>query len=150
MVRPTPQELITGLQRTIAMTLLPELSSPYAQTQAMSAIGNLASLEAWIDAKPAYDTAEVADLGATLKALRRIEAKHIARKGGLRKALAQGLRGLAKKTPDRQAMETAIAEFVAGVALGDLDETAARIVRGYVRRHLDRNRRLLVRELPLG
>ena len=150
MIRPTPQELISGLQRTIAMTLLAELSSPYAQTQAMSAIGNLVTLEAWVDGKPAYDAAEVADLAATLKSLRRIEVKHIPRKGGLKKALAQGLRGLAKKTPDRRAMEGAIAELVAGLALGELDETAARVVRGYVGRHLDRNRRLLVRELPLG
>jgi hypothetical protein len=35
MLRPTLNEIISGMQRTIMDALLPELTSPYAQGQAM-------------------------------------------------------------------------------------------------------------------
>ena len=44
MLRPTLNELISGMQRTIMEALMPELTSPYAQGQAMSAIAMLAAL----------------------------------------------------------------------------------------------------------
>jgi hypothetical protein len=38
MLRPTLKELLTGLQGTVLQTLIPELTSPYAQGQAMSVV----------------------------------------------------------------------------------------------------------------
>ena len=53
MLRPTLNELISGMQRTIMEALMPELTSPYAQGQAMSAIGMLAHAAAVLDGRDA-------------------------------------------------------------------------------------------------
>ena len=148
MLRPTLNELISGMQRTIMEALMPELTSPYAQGQAMSAIAMLAHAAAALKSAPAYDAAEIKDLRATFAALKRLGDKHIAKKGGLRGALARATRAGAKNPPDRRAMEAAIAEFATAVALGNVDESVARQVRGYIRRNLERSRSLLGSSLP--
>jgi hypothetical protein len=150
MLRPTLNELLGGMQRTILEALMPELTSPYAQGQAMSAIGMLAHAAAVLEAAPAYDAAEIKDLRATFAALQRLGNKHLARKSGLRGALARATRAGAKTPPDRRAMEAAMAEFAAAVALGSADESVARHVRAYLRRNLDRSRNLLGASIPVA
>jgi hypothetical protein len=148
MLRPTLNELVSGMQRTIMEALLPELTSPYAQGQAMSAIGMLAHAAAVLESAPAYDAAEIKDLRATFAALKRLGDKHISKKGGLRGALARATRASAKNPPDRRAMEAAMAAFATAVALGDVDESVARHVRGYLKRNLERSGQLLGNSLP--
>ncbi len=120
MLRPTLAEILSGIQRTILGTLFAELSSPYAQGQAAMAAADLTHVIASLENAPAYDAAEVADLKQTLAAIRP-EAS----------------------TLDRPAMEAAMAELAAALALGKLDAAAAEAVRGYLRRYLDRTRALL-------
>src|SRR6266403_606381 len=110
MLRPTLNELISGMQRTIMEALMPELTSPYAQGQAMSAIGMLAHAASALESAPAYDAAEIKDLRTTFAAIKRLD-KHISKKGGLRGALARATRASAKAPPDRRAMEAAMAAF---------------------------------------
>ncbi|MGA7870015.1 MAG: hypothetical protein WCA22_03865 [Candidatus Binatus sp.] len=148
MLRPTLNELIGGMQRTIMKALLPELTSPYAQGQAMSAIGMLAHAAAVLESAPAYDAAEIRDLRATFAALKRLGDKHISKKSGLRGALARATRASAKRPPERRTMEAAMAEFASAVALGNADERVARQVRSYIRRNLERTRNLLGGSLP--
>ena len=148
MLRPTLNEVISGMQRTIMEALLPELSSPYAQGQAMSAILILSHAAMALESAPAYDAAEIKDLRATFAALKRLGDKHIAKKSGLRGALAGAIRASAKSPPDRRAMEAAMAAFATAVALGDADESVARHVRGYIRRNLERSLNLLGNSLP--
>jgi hypothetical protein len=148
MLRPTLNELIGGMQRTIMEALLPELTSPYAQGQAMSAIAMLAHAAAALESAPAYDAAEINDLRATLAAIKRLGDKHLPKKGGLRDALKRASRASAKNPPDRRAMEAAMSAFATAVALGQLDERVARHVRGYIRRNLERSRKLLGGMMP--
>src|SRR5271167_3849494 len=148
MLRPTLNELIGGMQRTIMEAMLPELTSPYAQGQAMSAIGILAHAAAVLESAPAYDAAEIKDLRGTFAAFKRLGCKHISKKSGLRGALARATRASAKNPPDRRAMEAAMAAFATAVALGDADASVARHVRGYIRRNLERSRKLLASSLP--
>jgi hypothetical protein len=143
MLRPTHRELLSGLQRTIGEALLPELTSPYAQAQAMSAVGMLAFAAATLDAHPAYDAAEVKDLRATCAALARLGTRALPKNAALRAAVKSGARAAKKSPPDRRAMEAALAEFAAALALRQIDGPAARPVRGYLRRHLERMRALL-------
>jgi hypothetical protein len=150
MLRPTLNELLSGMQRTIVEALMPELTSPYAQGQAMSAIGMLAHAAAVLESVPAYDAAEIKDLRATFAALKRLGDKHISKKSGLRGALARATRASAKASPDRRAMEESMAVFATAVALGNVDDSVARHVRGYIRRNLERSRNLLGASLPSG
>ena len=150
MLRPTLNELISGMQRTIMEALMPELTSPYAQGQAMSAIGMLAHAAAVLESMPAYDAAEIKDLRATFAALKRLSDKRLPKKSGLRGVLAHATRASAKNPPDRRAMEAAMAAFANAVALGRIDENVARHVRGYIRRNLERTRKLLGSSLPIG
>jgi hypothetical protein len=148
MLRPTLNELVSGMQRTIMEALMPELTSPYAQGQAMSAIGMLAHAATVLESAPAYDAAEIKDLRATFAALKRLGDKRISKRSGLRGALARATRASAKNPPDRRAMEAAMSAFAAAVALGDVDESVARHVRGYIKRNLERSRNLLGSSLP--
>src|SRR5277367_5509310 len=143
MLRPTLNEIISGMQRTIIEALMPELTSPYAQGQAMSAIGMLAHAAAILESAPAYDAAEIKDLRTTFAAIKRLGDKHLSKKSGLRGALARATRASTKAPPDRRAMEAAMAEFTTAVALGQADDRVARHVRGYLGRHLERSRVLL-------
>ena len=148
MLRPTLNELIGGLQRTIMEAMIPELTSPYAQGQAMSAIGMLAHAAAVLESAPAYDAAEIKDLRATFAAIKRLGDKHLSKKSGLRGALKRATRASGKTPPDRRAMEAAMGAFASAVALGAVDESVARHVRGYIRRNLTRSRSLLGGSLP--
>ena len=148
MLRPTLNELISGMQRTIIEALMPELTSPYAQGQAMSAIAMLAHAAAALEAVPAYDAAEIKDLRATFASLKRLGDKHLPKKGGLRSALTRATRASAKTPPDRRAMEESMSAFATAVALGHTDDSVARHVRGYIRRNLERSRNLLGGTLP--
>ena len=148
MLRPKLNEVISGMQRTIMDALLPELTSPYAQGQAMSAIIMLAHAAAVLESAPAYDVAEIKDLRATFAALMRLGDKHISKKSGLRGALARAIRASAKNPPDRRAMEAAMAAFASAVALSHADDGVARHVRGYLRRNLERSLKLLGSSLP--
>jgi hypothetical protein len=47
-------------------------------------------------------------------------------------------------------MEAAMAAFATAGALGHIDESVARHVRGYIRRNLERSRKLLGGSLPTG
>ena len=96
----------------------------------------------------AYDAAEIKDLRATFASLKRLGDKHLSKKSGLRGALARATRASAKNPPDRRAMEAAMGEFAVAVALGNIDESVARPVRGYLRRNLQRSRNLLGSSLP--
>jgi hypothetical protein len=136
------------MQRTIMEALLPELTSPYAQGQAMSAIIMLGHAASVLESTPAYDAAEIKDLRATFAALKRLGDKHIPKKSGLRGALARAIRAGAKNPPDRRAIEAEMATFAAAVALGHADDGVARQVRGYIRRNLERTRKLFGNSLP--
>src|SRR5260370_10699051 len=136
MLRPTLNELISGMQRTIMEALMPELKSPYAQGQAMSAIGMLAHAAAVLESAPAYDAAEIKDLRVTFAALKRLGDKHIPKKGGLRGVLARATRASAENPPDRRAVEASMGEVAHAVALGKVDESVARHGRGSLRRKL--------------
>jgi hypothetical protein len=148
MLRPTLHELITGMQRTIMEALMPELTSPHAQGQAMSAIGMLAYAASALETAPAYDAAEIKDLRATFAAIKRLGDKHLPKKGGLRDALKRATRASEKAPPDRRALEAAMSAFATAVALGQVDDSVARHVRGYIRRNLERSRNLLTATLP--
>jgi hypothetical protein len=150
MLRPTLNELLSGIQRTIMEALMPELTSPYAQGQAMSAIAMLAHAAAALESAPAYDADEIKDLRATFAALKRLDDKHISKKGGLRAALVSATRASAKSPPDRRAMEESMAAFATAVALGHVDDSVGRHVRGYIKRNLERSRNLLGGTLPTG
>jgi len=150
MLRPTLNELIGGMQRTIMEALLPELTSPYAQGQAMSAIAMLTHAAASLESAPAYDAAEIKDLRATFAAIKRLGDKHLPKKGGLRAALRDAGRASAKSPPDLRGMEAAMSAFATAVALGQLDERIAHQVRGYIRRSLERSRNLLGGIVPGG
>ena len=109
----------------------------------MSAIAMIAHAAAVLESAPAYDAAEIKDLRATFAAIKRLGDKHIAKKGGLRGALARATRASAKTPPDRRAMEESMAAFATAVALGHAGDSVARHVRGYLRRNLERSRNLL-------
>jgi hypothetical protein len=148
MLRPTLNELLSGMQRTIMEALMPELTSPYAQGQAISAIAMLAHAASVLESAPAYDAAEIKDLRATFAALKRLGDKHISKKSGLRGELTRATRAAAKNPPDRRALEAAMSAFVTAVALGNADDRVARHVRGYLWRYLDRSRNLLGGSAP--
>ena len=151
MLRPTVKELLTRLQGTVAGILIPDLTSPYAQGQAMYVVAMLARAAAVYDREAAYDAAELKDLRTTLAALGRLAPKHIGRGlGDLKKAVTHGLNAAKKAPPDHRAMEAALSEFAAALALGRLDDALARVVRAHLKRHLDRTREFLGNVTPSG
>ena len=79
MLRPTLKELLTGLQGTVLQTLIPELTSPYAQQQAMYLIGMLIHGSDSIEKERNYNEGEVKDLHLTIRALKRLEKTHLKR-----------------------------------------------------------------------
>jgi hypothetical protein len=101
-----------------------------------------------LESAPAYDAAEIKDLRATFAAIKRLGDKHLSKKSGLRGAPKRATRASGKTPPDRRAMEAAMGAFASAVALGAVDESVARHVRGYIRRNLARSRSLLGGSLP--
>jgi hypothetical protein len=144
MLRPTVNELLTRLQGTVAGILIPELTSPYAQGQAMYVAAMLARAAAIHEREARYNADELKDLRATMAALARLAPKHLGRRlGDLKKAAAAGLRCARRTPPDHRAMEAVVAAFAAALVLGRLDDTVARVVRAHLKRHLDRTRDFL-------
>ncbi|HKN00071.1 MAG TPA: hypothetical protein VJX23_06110 [Candidatus Binataceae bacterium] len=147
MPRPTLKELMTGLQGTVVQTLLPELTSPYAQGQAMSLALMMVHAVDSIEKEPAYDAAEIKDLRTTIAMLRRLEKSHLKRGcGDLKKMLVSGAKAAARH--DQREMEATVSAFVTALALGRLDDIAAKRVRAWVHRHLERQKAFLGSSIP--
>ncbi len=142
MLRPTLKEMLGGMQRTILETLIPELSSPYAQSQATTTVGMLTILTNWLDAIPAYDAAEVADLKETFNFLHTLVDSEAIQAAGLRETVARAFDAANFVPPDRRAMESAMGEIATALVLKRLAGPGAEMVRGYMRRHLERMRTL--------
>src|SRR5208337_3099899 len=118
MMRPTVAEILAGIQRTILTAMLPELTSPYAQGQAMMAALQLARVAESLERAPAYDAAEAADLAETFTSLSALAGKLPAE---LRAAVERAT-DAAKASPlDRRAMEASMAELAAALAIGMLE-----------------------------
>ncbi|MGO9606304.1 MAG: hypothetical protein ACLQAT_23430 [Candidatus Binataceae bacterium] len=148
MLRPTLKELMTGLQGTVTQTIMPELTSPYAQGQAMSLVLMMSHAVDSIEKEPTYNEAEIKDLRATIAMLRRLERNHLKRGcADLKKVLARGAR--AATNHDRREMEATASAFVTALALGRLDGTVAKQVRGWVHRHLERQKAFLGNTVPI-
>ncbi len=143
MLRPTVKEVIAGIQRTITDTLAPELTSPFAQGQAMTAAGVLYLASTWLESFPVYDAEEIQDLKQMFDALRPHGDSGLLEAAGYRHALQRGMRACDEDPVDRRAMEGAVSEFAAGVALGRLEGPAAEEVRRYLRRNLERMKKAL-------
>ena len=107
MLRPTLKELLTGLQSTVQQTLIPELTSPYAQEQAMYLIGMLTHGADSIEKERNYNEGEVRDLQLTIRALKRLEKSHLKRgSGDLKKILLRGVK--ASAALERREMEATL------------------------------------------
>jgi hypothetical protein len=140
MLRPTLAEILTGLQRSIMQTMLPELSSPYAQQQATMAALVMGQVAAALEKAPAHDIAEIEDLKQSFKMLSPMRGKL---DSSLQAALDRAVAAADANPVDRHAMEAAMATFTSALALARLDDSAAQVIRGYIRRNLDRMRDLL-------
>lgn len=150
MLRPTPKEIITGIQRNIRETMMPELQSPFAIAQAHTAAGILGMLSEWIASFPKHSAAEIDDLKQTFDALRPHGESAILEAAGFREALEGGVRASDEDPPDYNGMEVAMGELAAGVATGKIAGEVAGEVRGYLRRHLERLRALFGNNSPFG
>ena len=147
MLRPTLKELLTGLQSTVQQTLIPELTSPYAQEQAMYLIGMLTHGADSIEKERNYNEGEVRDLQLTIRALKRLEKSHLKRgSGDLKKILLRGVK--ASAALERREMEATLSAFVAALALGKLDDALSKVVKGWLRRHLARQSEFLGNNVP--
>jgi hypothetical protein len=150
MLRPTPKEIVAGIQRTISETLMPELKSPFAMSQAATASMVLGAVSEWIEAFPKHSGAEIEDLKQTFDALRPHGESAILEAAGFREAIDGGVRASDEEPPDYNAMATAMGELAGGVATGRIAGPVAAEVRGYIKRHLDRIRALVGNNSPFG
>jgi hypothetical protein len=147
MLRPTLKELLTSLQSTVQQTLIPELTSPYAQQQAMYLIGMLIHGSDSIEKERNYNEGEVKDLHLTIRALKRLEKSHLKRgSGDLKKILLRGVK--ASAALERREMEATLSAFVTALALGKLDDALSKLVKGWLRRHLARQSEFLGYNVP--
>jgi len=147
MLRPTLTELLTGLQSTVQQTLIPELTSPYAQEQAMYLIGMLTHGADSIEKERNYNEGEVRDLQLTIRALKRLEKSHLKRgSGDLKKIVLRGVK--ASAALERREMEATLSAFVTALALGKLDDALSKVVKGWLRRHLARQSEFLGYNVP--
>ena len=95
MLRPTLKELLTGLLGTVQQTLVPELTSPYAQGQVMSLIGMLLHAADSLERERHYNEGELRDLHMTIRALKRLGKSHLKRgSGDLKKILLRSVKGI--------------------------------------------------------
>ncbi|HKF28203.1 MAG TPA: hypothetical protein VKB29_03195 [Candidatus Binataceae bacterium] len=147
MLRPTLKELLTALQGTVQQMLLPELTSPYVQGQAMYLIGMLMHAADSIERERLYNEGEVRDLYLTIRALKRLEQSHLKRgSGDLKKSLSRGVKAAAAL--ERREMEATLSAFVTALALGKLDAALSKVVKGWLRRHLARQSEFLGNNVP--
>ena len=146
-MRPTLKELLSGLTGTVQQTLIPELTSPYAQGQAMSLIGMLLHAADSVEKERHYNDGEIRDLRLTITALKRLEKGHLKRgRGDLKKILLRGVK--ASAALERREMEATLSAFVTALALGKLDATLSKVVKGWLRRHLARQSEFLGNNVP--
>ena len=150
MLRPTPKEILAGVQRAITDTMVPELKSPFAISQATVAAMILSSATGWIESFPAHAAAETEDLKQTFDALRPHGESAILEAAGFREALEGGVQASDEEPPNYHSMETAIGELAGGVATGRIAGPVAAEVRGYIKRHLQRIRTLFGNNTPFG
>ena len=150
MLRPTPKEIIAGAQRAITETMVPELKSPFAISQAMTAAMILSEATKWIESFPAHAAAEAEDLIQTFDALRPHGESALLEAAGFREALQGGVQASDEEPPDYHAMESAMGELAGGVATGKIAGPVAGEVRGYIKRHLQRLRALFGNNSPFG
>ncbi len=150
MLRPTPKEIIAGIQRTIAETLMPELKSPFAISQASVAVMILGAATEWIESIPKHNAAEIEDLKQTFDALRPHGESAILEAAGFREAIDGGVRASDEEPLDYNGMETAMGALAGGVATGRIAGPVAAEVRGYIKRHLERIRALFGNNSPFG
>jgi len=150
MLRPTPKEVLAGLQRTILETVMPELTSPYAISQAGTAALVLTMASEWVDSFPKYHAAEIEDLQQTFDSLRPHGETGIVEAAGFREALDSGVRASDQEPPDYRGMEAAMGELAGGVATKRLPGPVAGEVRAYLKRHLERIRTLFGTTSPFG
>lgn len=143
MLRPTPKEVIAGIQRNLLEVLAPELKSPFALAQAVTAAAMLHSVSGWLDSFPKYDAAEVEDLQRTFDAMRPHGETGVIEAAGFREALDSGVRASDEQPADRHAMEAAMSALASGVATGRIAGPVAGEVRGYLKRHIERVRALM-------
>jgi hypothetical protein len=150
MLRPTPKEIIAGVQRAIGETLMPELKSPFAISQAGTAIMVLGAMTGWIESIPGHHAAETEDLKQTFDALRPHGESAILEAAGFREAIEGGVGASDEEPPDLNGMEAAMGELAGGVATGKIVGPVAAEVRGYIKRHLERIRALFGNNSPFG
>jgi hypothetical protein len=150
MLRPTPKEIIAGVQRAISDTMMPELKSPFAISQGMTAAMILSEACKWIESFPAHAAAETKDLTQTFDALRPHGESALLEAAGFREALQSGVQASDEEPPDYRAMESAIGELAGGVATGRIAGPVAGEVRGYLKRNLERIRVLFGNNTPFG
>jgi len=142
MLRPTPKEVIAGIQRNITETLMPELKSPFAIAQAGTAIMVLAAVSEWIESFPKHNASEIEDLKQIFDSLRPHGDSATLEAAGFREAIEGGVRASDEEPPDYNGMETAMGALAGGVATGKIVGPVAGEVRGYIKRHLERIRAL--------
>ena len=140
MLRPTPKEIIAGVQRAITDTMVPELKSPFAISQAAVAAMILSEASRWIESFPAHAATETEDLRQTFDALRPHGESAILEAAGFREALLGGVQASDEEPPDYHEMETAMGALAGGVATARIVGPVASEVRGYIKRHLQRIR----------
>ena len=150
MLRPTSKEVIAGIQRTIIETMMPELASPFAMSQAATAAMVLMAASEWVDTFPKFHAAEIEDLKQTFDSLRPHGETGIIEAAGYREALDGGVRASDQEPPDYRGMEAAMGDLAGGVATTRLPGPVAGEVRAYLRRHLDRIRGLFGTTSPFG
>ena len=150
MLRPTPKEIIAGIQRTLGETLMAELKSPFAMVQAGTAMMVLGAAAEWIEAMPRHNAAETEDLKRTFDAVRPHGESAILEAAGFREAIDGGVRASDEEPPDLRGMESAIGALAGGVATGKIVGPVAEEVRGYIKRHLERIRALFGNNSPFG
>ena len=148
MLRPTPKEVIAGIQRTISTVLAPELQSPFAISQANTAVGVLMMATEWIESFPKHNAAEVEDLKQTFDALRPHGDSAVIEAAGFREAIESGVGASDEDPPDLHGMEAAMGELAGGVATKRIAGPVADEVRGYLRRRIERIRILFGTNSP--
>ena len=150
MLRPNRKEIITGIQRTVVETLIPELKSPFAISQAATAALILSSASEWIESFPKYQAAESEDLKQVFDVLRPHGESAILEAAGFRDSIEGGVRAADEDPPDYAGMEAAIGALAGGVATGRIVGPVAAEFRGYIKRHLERLRVLFPPAFPFG
>jgi len=120
-----------------------EIVSPYTQNQVQTAVGMLVFVQNWMDGVPAYDAAEISDLKHCFNSMFTMLGPRSVEAAEVLQAIDRGFRAANEATPDRRAMEAEMSALAKATALGILQGPLADIVRGYLKRNLERMRSIL-------